>query len=379
MRIVIAPDKFKGSLDAPAVAAAIADGVRRAFPQADIDLCPIADGGDGTMAALVAATGGRLEHCRVVGPLPDMRVDASFGWLGDGKTAVVEMAAASGLALLKPDERDPMATTTFGTGQLMMTAARAGAANIILGIGGSATIDGGIGCCQACDLPVILRDGEPLSPSEPLCGRDLDRVVLIKHGRGSPVERTRITVACDVRNPLFGEQGAAVMYGPQKGATPGQVRWFDDQLRALAERTGKLHEAAQPGAGAAGGLGFAMLAYFPNATLRPGVEIVFNAVDLRRRLIGADLCITGEGRFDVSSLHGKAPHAVAEVCRELGVPCVAAVGSFEPRAAALAGNLFRNMYAVQKEGVQFEEALARAEPLLRQIGEHLIIPRGPVL
>jgi len=371
MRIVIAPDKFKGCLDAPGVAAAIADGVRQAVPDATVDLCPVADGGDGTVAALVAATGGRLHRCRVVGPLPEMRIDAAFGLLGDGQTAVVEMAAASGLALLKPDERDPAATTTFGTGQLMMEAARLGVRDIILGIGGSATIDGGIGCCHACDLPVILRDGEPLSPTEPLCGRDLDRVVLIKHGRGSLVERTRITVACDVRNPLCGPHGAAAVYGPQKGATPQQVEWFDGQLRALAERTGKMAEADMPGAGAAGGLGFALRAYFPNATLRPGVDIVFDALDLPRRLADADLCITGEGRLDASSLHGKAPLAVAALCRQMNVPCVAAVGSADAAAVASAGTLFRSVAQVQAAGMSHEDAIRQTAPRLQQIGSEL--------
>ena len=373
MRIVIAPDKFKGSLTAPAVAAAIAAGIHRTVPAASIDLCPIADGGDGTVAALVAATGGRMERRRVTGPLPEMKVDARFGVLGKnafdgGITAVVEMAAASGLALLSPADRDPMATTTFGTGELMVEAAKLGATRIILGIGGSATIDAGIGCCQACGLPVILAGGEPLSPTEPLCGRDLERVVLVKHGRGALIERTRITVACDVTNPLYGPTGAAAVYGPQKGATPADIAWFDRQLAALAERTGKVAEAKTPGAGAAGGLGFALQAYFPNAELRPGVDIVFDAVRLRDRLKGADLCITGEGRLDASSLHGKAPVAVAELCRELGVPCVAFVGSADAAAVEATGGLFRSVSAVQTAGMSLEEAVARSEARLAELG-----------
>src|SRR5690348_8542604 len=267
MRIVLAPDKFKGSLGAPDVCAAMARGLRAADPSVDIDTCPMADGGEGTVAALVAATGGRLETRRVAGPLPEMRVDATFGVLGDGHTAVIEMAAASGLALLKPEDRNPLNTTTFGTGELLMAAASMGVRQIVLGIGGSATVDGGIGCAQACGLPVILEGGEPVSPTEPLCGRDLESVVLIKHGRGSSIERVRITVACDVSNPLFGPDGAAEIFGPQKGATPQQVRWLDQALHGLAERTGKLAEARTPGAGAAGGLGFAMLAFF-GAALR---------------------------------------------------------------------------------------------------------------
>lgn len=372
MRIVIAPDKFKGSLTAPEVAAAIAVGVRRARPGAVVDLCPLADGGEGTVDALVAATGGRIERRRVTGPLAEMKVDAAFGVTGDGRTAVVEMAAASGLALLAPGDRDPMSTTTFGTGELLVAAAKLGVAEIVLGIGGSATIDAGVGCAQACGLPVILAEGEPVSATEPLCGRDLERVVLVKHGRGSPVERARVTVACDVTNPLFGPDGAAAVYGPQKGATPGQVAWFDAALRGLAERTGKLPEAQMPGAGAAGGLGFGMLAYFPNATLRRGVEIVFDAVKLRDRLAGADLCVTGEGRLDSSSLHGKAPVAVADLCRELGVPCVAVVGS----ADGTAGGRFQRVFAVQSPGMSLADAVASARDRLTEIGVLVAAGRG---
>jgi glycerate 2-kinase len=329
MRIVLAPDKFKGCLSAAAVARAMETGVHRALPDAHVDLCPMADGGEGTVDALVAATGGRFITRQVIGPLPEMKVEARFGVLGDGKTAVVEMAAASGLALLGPEDRDPMRTTTFGTGQLLMAAAEIGASRIILGIGGSATLDGGVGCAQACGLPVILQRGEAVYPSEPLTGADVSRVVLIKHGRGSAIERVKIDVACDVSNPLCGENGAAAVYGPQKGATPEQVRELDAALLELARRNGKLQQARLPGAGAAGGLGFAMAAFF-GAALQSGIEIVMNAVHLRDRLAGADLCFTGEGRLDRSSLSGKVADGVARACRAMGVPCIALAGSIEP-------------------------------------------------
>jgi glycerate kinase len=367
MRIVIAPDKFKGSFDAPAIAEAIAAGIRAAKPDAQIDLCPIADGGDGTVAALVAATGGRLEHRRVCSPLPEFHVDARFGISGDDKTAFVEMAAASGLALLKPEDRDPMNTTTFGTGELLVAAAKLGVSEIILGIGGSATMDAGIGCAQACELPVILAEGEPVSPTEPLCGRDLPRVVLIKHGRGSPVERVKLTVACDVTNPLFGTDGAAAVYGPQKGANAAAIAWFDRELRSLAERTGKMTEAQRPGAGAAGGLGFGLSAYFPNATLRRGVEIVFDAVHLRQRLVGADLCITGEGRLDASSLHGKAPVAVAKLCKELGVKCVAIGGSVDPSAMDDLNQIFTKVLAVRTPEMSLDDAITNTPQRLTEL------------
>jgi glycerate 2-kinase len=325
MHILIAPDKFKGSLAAADVAAAIAAAIRRENPAVTVDLCPMADGGEGTVDALVAATGGTFQTRRVTGPLPEMKVDARFGILGDRKTAVIEMAAASGLALLKPEDRDPTCTTTFGTGELLMAAANLGVASIILGIGGSATIDGGIGCAQACQLPVILRDGEPLSPTEPLVGGDLDRVVLIKHGRGSPIEKIPIQVACDVTNPLCGPQGAAFVYGPQKGATPEQIRQLDAALLELARRNEKLPQANLPGAGAAGGLGFGMVAFF-GATLRSGIEIVMDSVNFSERLARADLCITGEGRFDAQSLHGKTVAGVARACQAAKVPCVVLAG-----------------------------------------------------
>jgi glycerate 2-kinase len=327
MRIVIAPDKFKGSLSATQVAQAIARGLPRADPGIVLDLCPMADGGEGTVDALVDSTGGRRITHRVTGPLPEMKVSATFGVLGDGTTAVVEMSAASGLHLLRPEQHDPMATTTFGTGELLVAAASTpGVRRIVLGIGGSATVDGGIGCAQACGLPVLLEGGEPVSMTEPLCGRDMDDVIGIKHARGSPVERVEIFLASDVTNPLCGPQGAARVFGPQKGATPQMVESLDRMLEGLARRTGKVDEANRPGAGAAGGLGFAMMAYF-GAALRSGFDVVAEAVGLRQRLAGANLCVTGEGRLDASSLHGKTPIGVARLCRELAVPCVAVVGS----------------------------------------------------
>ena len=363
MKIVLAPDKFKGSLSAAEVAAAMAEGVRRVNPAAEIDLCPVADGGEGTVAALVAATGGRIESRRVVGPRPDMQVDAQFGVLSDQKTAVVEMSAASGLALLSSEDRDPMRTTTFGSGQLLLESAKLpGIERILLGIGGSATVDGGIGAAQACGLPVILDCLGPADPREPLVGEDLERVVLVKHARGSPIDRVRITVACDVTNPLFGPNGAAHVFGPQKGATPEQIDRLDALLKRLAERCGKLPEANTPGAGAAGGMGFAMLAFF-HADLKPGFDIVADAVRLRDRLRGADLCLTGEGRLDRSSLAGKAAVGVGRVCQEMKIPCTAIVGS---RADDLPANEapFKSVHVTQAKGTSLQESMRNARELI---------------
>lgn len=361
MRVVLAPDKFKGCLTAREVCDALAAGVRAASRDARIDFCPMADGGEGTVAAMVAATGGRFETRRVTGPLPEMRVDATFGVLGDGKTAVVEMAAACGLPLLKPEDQNPLATTTFGAGELLLEAAKLGVDHIVLGIGGSATIDAGVGCAQACGLPVILRDGAPVAQTEPICGRDLPDVAFVKRGRGSPVERVRITVACDVTNPLFGPDGAAFVFGPQKGATPHQCAEIDTDLRELAARLGKLKEADTPGAGAAGGLGFGMLAFF-GAALRPGVDIIIETVNLRERLTGADLCITGEGRLDVQSLSGKAPVGVARLCQQLGVPCVAVVGSADAEMPERHG--IEQIVAIHDESRSLNESIRCAPRLI---------------
>jgi glycerate kinase len=325
MKVVIAPDKFKGCLPATDVAGSIAAGVRNFDPNIEIDQCSMADGGEGTVAAMVAAAGRRIISDRVTGPLPEMKIDAAWGMLDD-TTAVIEMSAASGVALLKPADRNPLNTTTFGTGELIAAAVRRGAKKIILGIGGSATIDAGIGCAQACGFTVLLRDGEPTSMTEPLCGRDVENVLSVKHGRGEITNGIEIVVASDVTNPLYGPNGAAYVFGPQKGATAEIVSRLDDDLRALSQRCGKEREAFSDGAGAAGGLGFAMLAFF-RASLQSGVKLIADAVKLRERLRDADLCFTGEGRIDGQSAAGKTVGGVARICREMNVPCVALVGT----------------------------------------------------
>jgi len=366
MHLLLAPDKFKGCLSAAEVCAAMESGARRALAGVEIDACPLADGGEGTVDALVIATGGRFVNRRVTGPLPDMKVDAKFGILGDGQTAVIEMAAASGLALLKPDELDPMRTTTFGTGELLMAAMEMGVSRIILGIGGSATIDCGVGCAQACGLPVILEGGEPISASEPLVGAYVRRVVLIKHGRGSPIEKVKIQVACDVTNPLFGRTGAAEVYGPQKGATAGQIRELDADLMNLARRNDKLVEANLPGAGAAGGLGFGMVAFF-GAELRRGIEIIMDAVGFDRRIAGADLCLTGEGRLDHSSMHGKTVAGVARACRAANVRCIAIAGSVERNV-----DYGFETVGIEDENISKEESMRNAPELIAAAAEGIV-------
>jgi glycerate kinase len=371
MRILLAPDKFKGCLSATDVALAMQRGARIVDPAVQIDSCPMADGGEGIVEALVNSTGGRFETRKVTGPLPEMKVDARFGILGDGETAVIEMAAASGLALLRADERDPMATTTFGTGELLMAAVNLGASKIILGIGGSATIDGGIGAAQACGLPVILEAGEPVSMTEPLTGADLPRVVLVKHGRGSPIERVKIVVACDVTNPLCGPSGAAAVFGPQKGATSGQIQILDAALLQLAGRNDKMQIANMPGAGAAGGMGFGMAAFF-GAALQSGIEIVMEATKLRERLAGADLCLTGEGRLDAQSLHGKTVAGVAKAAKAAGIPCVAICGSVEGELAPICRAGLTAAFSICNGPMMLEEAIKNASQLIEAATANVI-------
>jgi glycerate kinase len=357
MKVIIAPDKFKGCLSAAEVADAIADGVCKFDRNTILDLCPMADGGEGTVAAMIAAAGGRIITNRVTGPLPEMKVDAAWGML-DNTTAVIEMSAASGLALLKPADRNPLNTTTFGTGELIAAAIRNGAKKIILGIGGSATIDAGIGCAQACGFTVLLRNAEPTSMTEPLCGRDVENVLSVKHGRGEITAGIEIVVASDVTNPLYGPNGAARVFGPQKGATPEIVTRLDGDLRALAHRSGKEREANMDGAGAAGGLGFGLLAFF-GASLQSGVELIADAVGLRDRLHNADLCFTGEGRIDGQSAAGKTVGGVARICREMNVPCIALVGAIGEGAEKVLEHGLSGYVAIGDQPTDASEARRR--------------------
>lgn len=374
MKIVIAPDKFKSCLTAAEVCRAIAAGLRLADPTVSIDECPMADGGEGTVAALVAATAGRFITRRVTGPLPDMKVDAIFGMLGDGQTAIIEMAAAGGLAPLKPEDRNPLYTTTFGTGELINAAIELGAKKIILGIGGSATVDGGIGCAQACGHTIILEDGEPVSRTEPLVGADVSRVVLVKRHRGEKTDGIPILVACDVDNPLYGPRGAAEIFGPQKGANPRQVQQLDAALRQLASRMNQVDLAEIPGAGAAGGLGFGMMAYF-GATLKRGVEIVIDAVKFRERLQGADWCITGEGSLDAQSASGKTAVGVARVCREMGVPCIALAGSIGEGAEKVLDEGMTAYFGICDRPMALVEAMKDAHLLLANTAANVMRAR----
>ncbi len=326
-QVLIAPDSFKECLSSREAAEAIAAGIADEFPETQLDLCPVADGGEGTVEALVTATRGEYRQVEVEGPLGNP-VCARYGLLADG-TAVIEMAAASGLALVPAGRRDVMAASTFGTGQLLEAAREAGARQIILGIGGSATVDGGAGALSALGFRLTDLKGDSLARG----GGALEHLEQIEPA-GTP-ERwagIRVCIACDVDNPLLGPQGAAAVFGPQKGATPQQVPLLDAGLARLA---GCLSTAlgadiaAIPGGGAAGGLGAGLMAGI-GATLESGAQRVFEVVDLTARLARADLVITGEGAIDGTSARGKLIGTMVQHCRAAGTPVVALVGKLGP-------------------------------------------------
>lgn len=368
--IVAAPDKFKGSQTAEEAAAAIERGVHRVWPRARVVKVPMADGGEGTLRALVRATGGRIFHRSVMGPL-GKPVRAAFGVLGDGETAVIEMAEASGYRLVPAARRNPLITTTYGTGELIMAALHRGCRRLIVGIGGSATNDGGSGMAQALGARLLDARGRELPPG--IGGGALDRVATIDLSRFQISNlKFETLVASDVRNPLVGPRGASAVFGPQKGATPSMVKQLDANLRHWAgviAACGMRHAEYKslttfPGGGAAGGLGAGLRAFL-NARFRPGVEIVIEHSRLAEKLRGADLVITGEGRLDRSTLDGKAPFGVARLARRLGVPVIAIGGSLVPEAeAAFRRAGFAAALPLMTEPMTLEEAMAQSNALL---------------
>lgn len=362
LRIIVAPDSFKGSLSAVEAARAMARGIRAVFPEAEVVELPIADGGEGTVEALVAATGGRLRHAEVRGPLGDP-VRAAWGVLGDGRTAVIEMAAASGLTLVPEGQRDPRLATTFGTGELVKAALDAGFRRLILGLGGSATNDGGAGFAWALGTRFLDGAGHDL----PGGGAALARLTRIDLAGLDPrLAETELLVACDVDNPLCGPRGASAVYGPQKGATPEVVRELDAALavfaRVAARDTGR-EVAAIPGAGAAGGLGAGLL-FFTPARLRPGVGIVLEAVGFEERVRGASLVFTGEGRTDAQTAMGKAPVGVAAAAKRQGVLVVCLSGGLEEDADGLRASGIDALAAVPPGPMSLAACLAGGAPLL---------------
>jgi glycerate kinase len=370
MRVVIAPDKFKESLTALEAAEAMARGVAAAARGAIVDRVPMADGGEGTVDALVAATGGAILEARVTGPLGEPVV-ARFGLLGDGATAVLEMAAASGLVLVPAPKRNPMIATTRGTGELLLAAIGAGARRVIVGIGGSATNDGGAGFGQALGFRLLDAHGRDLGPG----GGSLGALAQIDaSGRRRELDGIEVSVACDVTNPLCGPDGASAVYGAQKGASPEMRATLDRNLAHFAEVVARDLSVAikdRPGAGAAGGLGAGLVA-FAAGVLEPGIDLIIDAVKLAERLTNADLCLTGEGAIDEQSAFGKTAVGVARLARSLGCPTLALTGSIKPGAPAVLEQGIAAYFSICPGPISLDQALTQAGMLLERATEQAV-------
>ncbi|MBY6087771.1 glycerate kinase [Priestia flexa] len=338
MKIVIAPDSFKESLSALEVAEAVEKGFKQVLPQANYVKVPMADGGEGTVQSLVDATDGEIISKTVTGPLGEP-VEAFFGILGTKRTAVIEMAAASGLHLVPPAKRNPLMTTTKGTGELISAALDYGVNHIIIGIGGSATNDGGAGMAKALGAQLLDAEGNEILDG----GGALGNLAFINLSKlDSRLQHVKIEVACDVDNPLTGERGASAIFGPQKGATPEMVALLDRNLRhyaAVLERDLGQKIDDVPGAGAAGGLGAGLLAFL-QAELKRGVDIVIEATNLLEAVRDADVVITGEGKIDGQTIYGKTPIGVAKTAKKHGIPVI-----------GIAGNIGADSHVVYEHGI----------------------------
>ncbi len=359
MKFVLAPDSFKESMMAKRAAYAMEKGIKSVFPQAECVIAPMADGGEGTVESLVSIANGEMVDVEVVGPL-GKKVTATYGIIDDGNSAVIEMASASGIELLKQEERNPLRTTTYGTGQLIKDALDRGVSSLLIGIGGSATNDGGIGMLQALGVSFLDERGDEL----PYGGGELHRLHSIDvSGLDERLKTTQIDVACDVTNPLTGENGASAIFGPQKGATPDIVKVLDQNLlhyaKVINEQLGK-DVSSIAGAGAAGGLGFGLLAFL-NANLQKGIELVIEYTRLEDLIKGADFVFTGEGSIDGQTLFGKTPYGVATIASKHSVPVIAFAGRVGSEVEDLYDNGFTAIIGILKEVSSLEEAMKNGE------------------
>lgn len=369
MKIVIAPDSYKESLSALEVATAIENGFRDIFPTAEYVKLPVADGGEGTVEAMVAATGGCIVPVDVTGPLGE-RVDGFYGLSGDEQSAFIEMAAASGLERVAPSKRNPLITTSWGTGELIRHALDAGVKHIIIGIGGSATNDGGAGMVQALGAKLLGANGQPVGQG----GGELANLARIDVSEfDRRLADCRIEVACDVTNPLTGEEGASAIFGPQKGATPEMIVTLDNALEHYAQVIARdldidvLHLA---GGGAAGGMGAALYA-FCGAQLRQGIEIVTDALHLDEQVADADLVITGEGRIDSQTIHGKVPVGVARVAKRYNKPVIGIAGSLTADVGVVHDHGIDAVFSVIYTICSLEDALENASENVRMAARNI--------
>jgi glycerate kinase len=383
MRILVAPDKFKGALNAREVAENIAKGLRDALPNARIGIVPMADGGEGTAEAICEARGGSWSKCKAHDPI-GREIEARYAWIKDGELAVMEMSEAAGMRRLSEIERDPVRATTFGVGEMILDAANRGASEIIIGLGGSATNDGGFGMATALGFESFTQCGrklDGLKPSssnrgvEPVQEEKRDRVTdlvnLSRIEKPQDLNLPKIIAAVDVQNPLLGENGATRVFGPQKGASHDNVKILEQALTRLADVVAKEFDfdyRDKPGAGAAGGLGFGLMS-FCGATIRPGFDVVAEAVGLESKMKVVDLVITGEGSLDRQTLEGKTPAGVARLARKLGKKVFAIAGRYDGNQQLQ--ELFDEVYQLARSGMSEKEQMKRARELLREKAREL--------
>jgi glycerate 2-kinase len=370
MKIILAPDSFKECLTAVEVCRAMAAGLRRILPNAELISLPLADGGEGTVDALLSATGGTLRSNTVIGPCGDP-VEAQWGILGDGSTAVIEMAAAAGLAITPPEKRNPLYTTTYGVGQLIRAALDAGIATILLGIGGSATTDCGLGMAQALGAKFFNRDSVI---DMYMTGEQMDRVTRIDlNGLDDRIHRTTIRVACDVDNPLLGPRGAAKVFAPQKGASTADVEQLEANMRhviaLMEEITTPVREL--PGAGAAGGLGAGLTAFL-GAQLVSGIDMVLDDCSFDEHIRDADLILTGEGKIDEQTLMGKTILGVLRRAKRTGVPVIALAGDAPSGADQLYNHGLASLFCICDRPMTLNESFEQAERLVAQATERAV-------
>ncbi|WP_159723786.1 glycerate kinase [Enterococcus sp. CSURQ0835] len=369
-KFVLAPDSFKESMTAKAACQAMEEGILRVFPTAEIMQVPMADGGEGTVDALVAATGGKKIPVTVAGPFPEKTITTYYGLLGDGKTAVIEMAKANGIELVAKKERDPLKTSTYGTGELIKAALDQGVETIIIGIGGSVTNDGGAGMAQALGAQLLDHEGSEL----PAGGGALAQLAEINLDTlDSRLEKTEILIASDVTNPLTGPEGASYVFGPQKGATAEMVRQLDQNLKhyaAIIERDLGISIADVSGAGAAGGLGAGLLA-FTQAKMRSGVETVIEHTKLAEKIAQADYVFTGEGGMDFQTQFGKAPYGVAKVAQHYHKPVFACAGYIGENVEVLYDEGMTAIFGILAQASALDEALATGVENLTRTTENI--------
>jgi len=361
VRILIAPDKFKGTLSAREVADAIADGLGEVLPNAKIDIVPMADGGEGTAEVISQALGGSWMKCKAHDPL-GREIEARYGWIDDRKLAVMEMSEAAGMRRLRPNELNPELATTFGVGEMILDASTRDAKEIIIGLGGSATNDGGFGMARALGFRFDYEHEQE---------RLLDLVELKKVEKPNDLKLQKIIAAVDVKNPLLGENGATRIFGPQKGVTPDKIDNFERALTRLADVVAKefgFDYRNESGAGAAGGLGFGLMS-FCGAKIRPGFDVVSEAVGLELKMKDVDLVITGEGSLDRQTLEGKTPAGVAKLARKLGKRVFAFVGRTAEDGEVKA--MFDGVYENARPGMSLEENMKHAGEILRDNARQL--------